>query len=187
MTTTQKFAIAAACVVAIALRLNLPLLPNFGAMVALSLLCGSVCGRSWALLIPIGVRAITDAVLEWKTGYGFFSSWPFDYSAYVVIALLGSRICSKSILQVSAGTVASVAIYFFVSNFGVWYFESTSQYPRTAAGLLLCLQAGIPFAKGTILGNLLLAPAFFGLWHWASSSVSQPELDVALSSIEKSE
>lgn len=186
MTTSQKLVIAVACVVAVALRLHLPGFPNFGAMVALSLLCGSVSGRSWAMLIPIGVRAITDVALEWKTGYGFFVSWPFDYSAYVLIALLGSRVSSKSVWQVSAGTISSVAIYFLVSNFGVWYCSDPASYPRTAAGLLLCLEAGLPFSKATIYGNLMFAPVFFGLWHLATVVSSQPAPEATMASTENS-
>lgn len=169
MTTTQKLAIAAACLVTIAFRLNLPWIPNLGTMVVLSLLCGCACKSWWGLAIPIGIRVLTDVVLEMKTGYGFFASWPFDYSAYVLIAVLGSRLNSKSALQVGGGTLASVAIYYLVSNSGVWFVGNGVTYPDTAAGLLLCLQMGLPFAKATVVGNLLAAPVFFGTWALATS------------------
>lgn len=173
MTTTQKITIAAACLVTIGFRLNLPWLPNLGTMVALSLLCGCVCNRWWGFAIPLGIRVLTDVALEMKTGYGFFSSWPFDYSAYLLIALLGSRINAKSAVQIGGGTLASVAIYFLVSNFGVWFISSGNFYPKNLAGLLLCMEMGLPFAKATIIGNLVAAPVFFA--GWALATLTHPK------------
>lgn len=170
MTTNQKFLIAAACLITVAFRLNLPLLPNLGTMVALSLLCGCACRSWWGFAIPLGIRVLTDVALEWKTGYGFFVSWPFDYSAYLLIALLGCRINAKSALQIGGGTLASVVIYYLVSNFGVWYFGTGATYPKNFAGLVLCLEMGLPFAKATIYGNLLAAPVFFGGWALATAT-----------------
>lgn len=170
MTTTQKIAIAAACLVTIGFRLNLPWLPNLGTMVALSLLCGCACKSWWGFAIPLGIRVLTDVALEMKTGYGFFSSWPFDYSAYLFIALLGSRINAKSAFQIGGGTLASVAIYFLVSNFGVWFISSGISYPKNFAGLVLCMQMGLPFAKATIYGNLVAAPVFFAGWALATAA-----------------
>jgi len=38
-------------------------------------------------------------------------------------------------------------------------------YSRSATGLVECFVNAIPFARGTILGNLIAAPAFFAMWN----------------------
>ena len=171
MTTNQKYVIAAACLITIVFRLHVPGLPNLGTMVALSLLCGCAFKNWWGFAIPLGVRMLTDVGLELQTGYGFYPNWAYDYSAYLLIALWGYQLNSKSALQVGAGTLASVAIFFLVSNFGAWHFEPS--YSSDFAGLLLCLELGLPFAKATIYGNLLAAPVFFGSWHLATITSTQ--------------
>lgn len=168
MTTNQKYVIAAACLITIAFRLHMPGLPNLGTLVALSLLCGCVCKSWYGFAIPLGIRAFTDIGLELQTGYGFYDNWAFDYSAYLLIALLGCWLNSKSAVQVGAGTLASVAIFFLISNTGSWYVETS--YTSDVAGLLLCLGKGLPFVKATLYGNLIAAPVFFGSWHFATST-----------------
>ncbi|MEP3477638.1 MAG: DUF6580 family putative transport protein [Fuerstiella sp.] len=171
MTTNQKYVIAAACLITIVFRLHVPGLPNFGTMVALSLLCGCAFKNGWGFAIPLGIRMLTDIGLELQTGYGFYSSWAYDYSAYLLIAFLGYQLNSKSALQVGAGTLTSVTIFFLISNFGAWHFEPS--YTSDFAGLWLCFELGLPFAKATIYGNLLAAPVFFGSWHFATITSTQ--------------
>lgn len=171
MTTNQKYVIAAACLITIVFRMHVPGIPNLGTMVALSLLCGCAFKNWWGFAIPLGTRVLTDIGLEMHTGYGFYSSWAYDYSAYLFIALLGYQLNSKSALQVGAGTLASVAIFFLISNFGAWHFSTF--YNSDFVGLMLCFELGLPFAKATIFGNILAAPVFFGSWHLATISSTQ--------------
>jgi len=38
-------------------------------------------------------------------------------------------------------------------------------YPQTISGLIECFTLAIPFARGTILGNLIAVPIFFTAWN----------------------
>ena len=167
MKHSQILIIAVACCVSVGLRfLDTPLL-NFSSMVALALLCGSVVRHPIGFLLPLAVRALTDGLLHWKTGYGFYPdypSWPFDYSAYVLIFFVGRLVVPKRYAAVFGGSIASIAIFFLLSNIGVWLMWADT-YPHTVAGLVDCLVKGLPFARGTILGNLIAAPVFFALWN----------------------
>ena len=164
MKHSQILVITAACCVSVALRfLDTPLL-NFSSVVALSLLCGSVTRHRVAFLLPLAVRVLTDALLHLTTGHGFFPSWPFDYSAYVLIFLVGRQVSPSRYSAVLGGSIASIVIYFLLSNFGVWLIWPDT-YPRTAAGLMDCFVKAVPFARGTILGNLIAAPVFFAMWN----------------------
>lgn len=171
MNNKQLVVLVGACVISVALRFAEIPIWNVGSMAALSILCGAVIRHPAGILIPLAIRLLTDSLLHAKTGYGFFSSWPFDYSAYIVIFfLVGRNVTPSRASTVFGGSLASIAIYFLASNFGVWMMET--YYPHTAAGLVQCLIAGIPFAKGTLIGNMLFAPAFFFAWNAATGTMS---------------
>lgn len=170
--------IAVACLIACVLRfISIPVPTvsepvNLGAMVAISLFCGSVCRGRWAVLLPLGLRLATDIAIHLKTGYGFFSSWPFDYSAYLLIFLLiGRNVAPHRMTMVVGGSLLAVVTYYLVSNFGVW--ATTDYYPKTVDGLVSSLIAGIPFSKGTLVGNLVFAPLFYGAWMMITAPESK--------------
>jgi uncharacterized protein DUF6580 len=50
--------------------------------------------------------------------------------------------------------------FFGVTNFGVWAFGSL--FPKTAAGLLACYVAAIPFFKNTLVGDAIYTAVLFG-------------------------
>lgn len=157
MKYSQILVVVGASVVAIALRFAEIPMSNFGCMAALALLCGSVIRSPYGALVPLGVRVISDVLIYFKTGYGFFSSWPFDYAAYVLIFFgVGRLVRSADAIKAVAGSFASAVIYFVVSNFGVW--AATEFYPHTVAGLFECYTLGLPFASGTFVGNVLFGP-----------------------------
>lgn len=163
----QWMVVTAAILVTIALRVfDIPMV-NLGSMIAMTLLIG-VASRNpvWALL-PLGVRLLTDVIIEMKTGFGFFPSWPFDYGAYILIFALGYISTPTKYASTVVGSLTAVGLYFVISNTGVWW--ASGMYPHTADGLMTCLTNGLPFARGTIWGNLLLAPVFFALWNGATA------------------
>ncbi len=160
----QVAVIVGVCCVAVALRLVDSPLSNFSAMAALALFSGAVIRHPAAVLLPLAMRAITDVLIHIQTGYGFFFSWPFDYFAYLLIALFAVYcVRPNRYLAVAGGSIVAVATYFVLSNFGVW--AMSGMYPRTTAGLIDCFIMAIPFAKGTVLGNLIAVPVFFSAWN----------------------
>jgi hypothetical protein len=52
-----------------------------------------------------------------------------------------------------------------LSNFGVW--AGGTMYPKTIEGLMICYAAGIPFLKGTLLGDLFYSGVLFGMFALA--------------------
>lgn len=60
------------------------------------------------------------------------------------------------------GTALGVSLAFFVvSNFVAWL-EQALPYGYSLEGLLNCYAAGIPFYRGTLMGDVLLTAALFG-------------------------
>ena len=183
LTIGQWVVLSAAVVLTILLRVVEWRITNFSSVIALTLLCGSVTRHRALVLLPLAVRLLTDMLVHLKTGYGFFPSWPFDYSAYLLIFLLGRFVPANRYGIVVAGSVVSVIMYFVLSNLGVWFLWSDT-YPRTAAGLVDCFVKAIPFARGTIYGNLLIAPIFFVAWNVVTAPVNQMHSEAATVSTE---
>lgn len=166
MNKTSWLIVAAACVIAVSMRLvSIPFM-NFSAMGALAILCGAVVRPMWlGLLIPLGCRALTDVVLEAKTGHGFYGSWMFDYAAYATMFALGRLVRPTNGASGFGTGLLAAACFFLISNVGVWCMPQDGGqylYPRTLAGLVTCFVNAIPFARGTFFGDVGFSVLFFG-------------------------
>ena len=107
---------------------------------------------------------MTDAIIEVRTGYGFYESWWFEYGAYALTFAIGRFIPRRNYGSIVAGSVAAAIVFFLVSNFGVWL-TWPATYPHTIAGLADCYARAIPFARGTFAGDVVFSLVFFGLWN----------------------
>ena len=174
MNKTTWLVVVAASVVAVSLRLIDGPHLNFSALGALAVLCGAVVRPAWlGILIPLGCRLLTDSIIEAKTGHGFYSSWMFDYAAYVAIFSLGRWIQPKHIpAAFGTGLLAGVA-FFVLSNVGVWCMPHEAGqylYPRTLSGLMTCFVKAIPFARGTFTGDIGFTVLFLSVVQWLAST-----------------
>jgi hypothetical protein len=53
--------------------------------------------------------------------------------------------------------------FYLITNFFVWL-HASSVYPHTAAGLLACYVAALPFFGYTVLGDLFYSAVLFGAY-----------------------
>jgi hypothetical protein len=160
--------VTVAAMIAVLLRLaDRPML-NFSAMGALAVLCGAVLRPSWlSLLVPLACRALTDCILEYRTGHGFYGSMAFDYAAYVAMFAAGRMLQPKHVPAALGTGLLAAAMFFTVSNLGVWCMPHEGQYlyERNLSGLGQCFTMALPFAKGTFLGDVGFTVAFCGAWQ----------------------
>ena len=98
--------ITCVCLISICLRLIDSPVSNLSSMVALALFCGTVFRHPAGWLLPLGIRLLTDCIIHMKTGYGFFPSWPLDYSAYLLIYAAGFAIPATRRWSVGERTAA---------------------------------------------------------------------------------
>lgn len=177
MNKSLSLFVACACSIAVIPRIvPMPLAYNLSALGALALVSGAVVQPRWlALTLPLGCRLLTDCWIEAKTGFGFYDGMVFDYTAYGMIFGLGALLAGQGQLDRKKFSVArnaligvlaglgSGAIFFVVSNLGVWLLAPEHSYTRDPSGLIRCYVAAIPFAKGTFIGDLLYSGLFFGI------------------------
>jgi hypothetical protein len=149
-----------------------PLYNNISPIGAIALFGAAHFTKKWqAIAIPLVATWLSDLYLNnvVYTAYypnftWFESNLAWTYTAYLIIGL-GAFTYFKNTISTSKvfnAAVGSGLVFFLVSNFGVWY--SGSMYAKTFAGLMACYTAGLPFLKGTMLGNVLFGAVLFGAY-----------------------
>lgn len=134
-----------------------PHYPNFTAIGAIAVFGGSVIkDKKLAFLLPLGALLLSDVCLQVFTSTkGFYgTSQYFVYAAFVIITALAALMRKRSVADIALAAVWSAAIFFIISNIGVWI--SSDYYPKTLAGLGACFWTAIPFYKNGLFGNFLL-------------------------------
>lgn len=153
----------------------IPHMPNLSIVTALGIFSAVYLSKKEAIAIPLAVRFVSDIFL------GFFS-WPLMvavYAAHLVGVLFGLWIRKSSVVipdsdpesmglfkkleqskwfKIIASSLGSSVVFFLVTNFAYLYAE----YPHNFAGVMLAYTNGLPFLRGTILGDLGYSLALFG-------------------------
>ena len=163
---------------------------NFSPITALFLFGGAqFAQRRWAYLAPLAAIFVSDVVIGLllkDMSMGLHPVIPAIYGSYLVVVFLGTllrklqanlssgnaRLANGSpaarwqaellFLAAAAGSgIAGEVVFFVVTNFATWVVQ-TGYYPHTAAGLMQCYVAGIPFFKHAVASTPIFAIALFG-------------------------
>ncbi len=128
------------------------------------------------LWIPLALLAASDVVLT-----TMFYRYPFSWDHFVTWAFYAAMLWLGTTLKQNAGALrilgsalAGSVTFFLVSNFAVW--AAWDMYPRTVSGLLACYDAGIPFFRHGVVGDLLFTAIMFGVpvaFHAVSERMSK--------------
>lgn len=172
-------------IVAAAFTRLFPHYPNFTAIGAIAVFGGSVIkDKKLAFLLPLGALLLSDVCLQLFTSTkGFYGiSQYFVYSAFLIITALAAFMKRRSVANIALAAIWSGAIFFIISNFGVWL--SSDFYPKNLAGLGACYWASIPFYKNEIFGNFILnlvignifySALLFRAYHIMERKVAMPK------------
>jgi len=134
---------------------------NLTPLVAIALFGGATCERTGsAAAMTLGALALGDAAL----GYFPYEGMAWVYGASVGVVLVGRILrMLRSRYGAAPALIASLAgggLFYIVTNFGVW--ATGHLYPRTAAGLVACYAAAVPFYRHQIVGDLVYTAWLFG-------------------------
>ncbi|MBI3984268.1 hypothetical protein HY346_03130 [Candidatus Microgenomates bacterium] len=144
-----------------ALARLLPHLPNLTPIGGLALFGGAHLSRKSAYLLPLAAMFLSDLVL------GFHSTMPYVYVSFVLAILIGRKIGKNpNAARLVAGVLGSAAVFYLVTNFGVWV--SGSLYPKTLAGLGQSYVMALPFFRNSLTGDLVYSGVFFYGYQLAS-------------------
>jgi len=114
--------------------------------------------RMW---IPLALLAASDVVLT-----TLVYRYPFSWDHFVTWAWYAGMLGLGLTLKGNAGWVRILATalagsvsFFLISNFAVW--AAWDMYPKTFAGLMACYDAGLPFFRRGVEGDLLFTALMF--------------------------
>ena len=160
--------------IAVILRL-IPHIPNFAPITAMALFGGVYLNKKYALFIPLIVMMISDYLLLYINP---FSSQMFHfnylyppryllhsttfavYGSFLISGLVGLWLRNhKTIANVFFATIFCSLQFFLITNAAVWI---AGMYDRSIIGLWESYIAGIPFYRGTVLGDFFYTGVFFG-------------------------
>lgn len=111
--------------------------------------------------LPLALLAASDVILttvvyRYPFTWDHFVTWVW----YAGMLWLGSTLReNKTPLRILATSLAGSVAFFLVSNFAVW--AAWEMYPKSFAGLLLCYDAGLPFFRRGVEGDLLFTTVLF--------------------------
>ncbi|HWA33210.1 MAG TPA: DUF6580 family putative transport protein [Cyclobacteriaceae bacterium] len=156
----------------------IPHLPNFSPLGAIGLFGAAHFTQRWkAFLVPVAAAWLSDVYINnviyhqyYPQFTWFYKGCMWQYGSYLAITLSGMYILKRiSIPRVVLASLVSTAIFFLISNFGVWL--DSSLYPGSFEGLLLCYLAGIPFLSGTLMGDLAYSTILFIMFDFAQRRI----------------
>lgn len=128
---------------------------NATPVMAIALFAGTYLPGRWGILAPLAAVAISDLAFGWH------NTIPFTWGAFALTGLLGGWIRRRPAAgRIVTASLTGSVLFFLITNFGVWAVGEL--YPMTAAGFWQCYVAALPFFRGTLLGDLVYAAAFFG-------------------------
>lgn len=130
--------------------------PNLASIAAVALFGGAyLSDKRLAFLVPLAALFLSDLVL------GLYRHMEVVYGSFALVVGLGLLLRRRRTpLRIAGAALASSALFFVSTNFGVWAFGKL--YPKTAAGLLTCYAAAIPFFQNTLMGDALYTTVLFG-------------------------
>jgi hypothetical protein len=153
-----------------------PFLPdNVSPLAAIGLFGAAYFSRRPLLLaVPFAALFLSDLYInnviysQFFDGFTLITSW-WIYLGFALVMLTGYALLSRRVspLRVLGASVSGSLLFFLVSNFSTW--AETTIYPKTAAGLMMCYTAGLPFLQNTMLGDLFFCAVMFGAYEWAKS------------------
>ncbi len=137
--------------------------PNLTPYASLIMLMGCQLSGRMSALMALITLIISDIFLAIFFHYPVFGSWSFfTYSGFIVMAFASHCLQGhRTVLRIGGFALSSVMLYWLWTNFGTWWLAGI--YPHSAAGLMACLVAGLPFLQMSLLSAFIFVPLFFGL------------------------
>jgi hypothetical protein len=171
---TPRFAFITGMILLAAFSRMIPHMQNFSPLGAIGLFGAAHFSKKWqAFFVPLAATWLSDLFIN-NVLYGqfnshfvwFYGGFYWQYGSYLLITLIAILIFKKVNTQrVIIGALTSTAIFFFITNAGCWLHNPI--YPQNFGGLMSCYAVGIPFLKGTLLGDLFFSAILFGSFYFA--------------------
>lgn len=134
---------------------------NFTPVAAIALFGGAMLSnRALAFILPLSIMVISDRFIGWH------NSMFAVYAGFLAIVGIGQFIRKNpTMLSALFGAMAGSVVFFLITNAAAWYV--LPEYTKDFSGLMSSYVAGIPFFRGTFVGDMLFTLVFFGSYKLA--------------------
>ncbi len=147
----------------------IPLVPepyrmfNFAAFGAVGLFAAGRMGFVPGLILALGSKLLSDVLNYAAHGYqDDYLPMASVIAALAIYPVIGVALVrrTQNPLRIAGGAMTASVLFFVFTNFASWLGQAMP-YPYTAAGLLDCYTQGLPFYRGTFLGDLVCTGGLF--------------------------
>ena len=163
---SPRFIFVTTAILVAAVSRLFPHIPNFTPLAAMALFGGAYFSdKRLAIIIPLLTMFLSDAALQYITGFGFHNTMIYVYISFVLTSIIGMIVRSNvTILSVAAGSILSSVLFFMITNFGYW---ASNAFSMGVTGLGASYVMGIPFFAPTLAGDLFFNTVLFGAFYLA--------------------
>jgi hypothetical protein len=176
---TPRFIFISTAIIIAAFSRMIPHMQNFSPLGAIALFGAAHLTKKWqAFLVPIMATFLSDLFIN-NVIYAqynpqfvwFYEGFYWQYGSYLIITLAAIFIFNNKVNapRFLIGVLSSSAIFFLITNAGCFF--GNPAYPQNFGGLMTCYAAGIPFLKGTMLGDLFYSGVLFGSFFLAQRRI----------------
>lgn len=161
MINSRNVFILALIVLAAGLRISGVLPYNFSPVAAIALFGAAMfSNRVLGIVLPLAIMLISDFFI------GFHDTMWAVYGAFIAVALIGQVVRKNpTMLSALGGAMVGSVVFFLTTNAACWL--TMPEYSKDFSGLLNSYAAGLPFFRGTFVGDLLFTGVFFGSYKLA--------------------
>lgn len=146
---------------------------GFSPVIAIALFSGLILKqKDMSFLLPLLALFISDAVIQFLYTQdlfpyaGFYSGQWKNYLLLMAAVLVGWSLRGRKLSNLAAGSFAAPTVFFLISNFAVWMSSTETVYAKSAAGLLVCYEAGIPFYKNSLIATFVFLPVVLIVFNY---------------------
>ena len=163
MLNARNIFILVLLIIAAALRVSGVLPYNFTPVAAIALFGGAMfSNRALAFVVPMIIMFASDLII------GLHPLMYAVYGSLLLIVLIGHFIRKNpTMLRAVVGALGGSVLFFLITNAAVWY--GSAHYAQDFSGLISSYIAGIPFFRGTLVGDVLFTAVFFGSFKLAEA------------------
>ena len=158
---------------------------NFTPLMAMALFGGATFNKkSHAYIVPVAAYLLSDVVFVLLGKPGFYGiSQLFVYAAMLLVTALGTTMGRPKFLNVFGYSLSGSAIFWLVSNFGVWfanYMASGTTAHEQGLTLGLTYLRALPFYNtysnelffGAFAGDIFYSLVLFGVYALVQKRVT---------------
>lgn len=162
---STMFVFATFMIIAGAAMRLLPHEYNFTPIAAIALFGGVYLSKKYALILPLVAMFVSDIFL------GFHDTMAYVYGSFILTGLIGLWLRNhKNVGTVIGASFVSSVLFFLITNFGVW---AQGMYARDLSGLMQSYIMGLPFFRGTLLGDLFYTGVMFGAYELVKALITK--------------